>query len=589
MKGKAIIGIAMAAIMVVSVLAVAMPMAVATSDGSNFNTISGPATQKVLIGQNLQFEGYGGTVTVSRIVSGDIENVYQTNANNRIYNVNWPTSGAYYVNYRDSTGYDAQLAVELPDIPLRLKVGTRKVASLAVGTNLIIDTAGMNLFAYDIIDLVVIGPDGQIKHDEVNNQQFTGITVDFLTSNYGSAANTVKTSGWTIGDYTFKVKTKQENACGLEAASVIRDLEITRGEINITAEKPFCVELQTVKLAVTGVADDPITVEASPLSRCVMFKGGIDDTPTGANYHGNWFNSRIDADGIRTYAVKFNDTGTYTIIVTVTGGCRKGDYDTVDITVSEKGVVFDLPSTVVIGEKLAIKGIANTGTYVDVFIDDILYPKLYYLLIGADGTFSKEIRTTDVGMTVPGLVTLKAWLDCAKRPGESPPTTSAEGSAAILVLKTHLDATISNTTVALGDSFDVFGNASSDYVEIVLLSPDGGNGTGMDGLYGTTIYTVPTYCNSTNAYNYYKKLKVDSDADNGNYTIIVLNPGRDNAYGDSEYTYIDSILDLDGDGPEPGVIDVSNKTQKQIAAIISDRLYATGSDDFIWIGNIKIA
>ena len=69
----------------------------------------------------------------------------------------------------------------------------------------------------------------------------------------------------------------------------------------------------------------------------------------------------------------------------------------------------------------------------------------------------------------------------------------------------------------------------------------------------------------------------------------MLNPGRDNAYGDSEYTYIDSILDLDGDGPEPGVIDVSNKTQDQIAAIISDIIYASGSDDFMWIGNIVVA
>ena len=277
-------------------------------------------------------------------------------------------------------------------------------------------------------------------------------------------------------------------------------------------------------------------------------------------------------------------------MVTVQSGPRIGDYDTVDITVSEKGVWFDLPSTVVIGEKLDIKGIANTGTYVDVFIDDVLYARLHNLVIEADGTFSKEVITTDVGMTVPGLVTLKAWLDSAKRRGESPPTTSADGSAAILVLKTHLDATITNATVAPGDSFDVFGNAASDYVEIVLLSPDGGNGTGMDGLYGTTIYTVPTFCNSTNYFNnYYKKLKVDSDADNGNYAIIVLNPGRDNAYGDSVYSYVDSILDLDGDGPEPGVIDVSNMSQKQIAAIISDMIFASSSDDFMWIENIVVA
>ncbi len=46
---------------------------------------------------------------------------------------------------------------------------------------------------------------------------------------------------------------------------------------------------------------------------------------------------------------------------------------------------------------------------------------------------------------------------------------------------------------------------------------------------------------------------------------------------------------LDGNGPEPGVMNVSNKTQEQIAAIISDIIYATGSDDFMVIGNIVVA
>ena len=580
-KGKAIIGISMAAIMVVSVLVAAMPMAVATSDGTNFNTIRGSGTQKVLIGQNLQFEGYGGDVTVSRIVSGDVENVYQTDAINRLYNVNWPTSGAYYVNYDPATKLGAaQLSVGVPDVPLELKVGTKRVASIAEGTNLKVYTGGMNLFGEDMVDLVIIGPDGRIKKDPANNQDFTDISVNELKY-YG---NKLITNGWEIGDYTFQVKSKPANACGLEVSSAVTLLRILKGEISIDAEPTSTIELNTVTVTVTGVADDDIRVVADPCAGA-KFIEGVEDTPT----EGCSFEDIVDSDGIRRYAVKFNDTGTYTIMVTVQSGPRAGDYDTVDITVSEKGVVFDLPSAIVIGEKLDIKGIANTGTYVDVFVNDALYAKLYDLPLEADGTFSKEVITTDVGMTVPGLVTLKAWLDCAKRPDEEPPTRSADGSAAILVLKTHLDATITNTTVAPGDSFEVFGNASSDYVEIVLISPDGGNGTGMDGLYGTTIYTVPTYCNSTNYYNYYKKLKVDSDADNGNYTIIVLNPGKDKAYGDSEYTYIDNILDLDGDGPEPGVTDVSNRSQKQIAAIISDIIFATSSDDFMWIGNIVVA
>ena len=592
MKGKAIIGVSMAAIMVVSVLAVAMPMAIAKSNGGNFNIIEGAGTQKVLTGQNLHFDGYGAGVTISRIVSGDAENVYQTDAQNEIYNVNWPTTGAFYVNYYAATKVGAaQLSVEKPDVPLELKVGTKVVASIAEGTDLKVYTGGINLFDNDLVDLVIIGPDGQIKTDTINNQKFTGITVAQLMT-YGDK---IITTGWKIGDYTFQIDTKSAEACGLDVVSDVKPLKILKGEISIDAKPTSTMELDTVTVTVTGVAGDEIRVVADPCDGA-KFIDGVEDTPTNA---GCLFTDTIDSDGIRKYVIEFHDTGTYTLRATVEGpamiggnvNTRIGDYDTVDITVSEKGVWFDLASTVVIGEKLAIKGIANTGTYVDVFIADILYARLHNLVIEADGTFSKEVITTDVGMTVPGPVMLKAWLDCAKRPGEEPPTASADGSAAILVLETHLDATISNITVALGDSFEVFGNASSDYVEIVLLSQDGGNGTGMDGLYGTTIYTVPTYCNSTNYFNnfFYKKLKVDSDADNGNYTVIVLNPGKDKAYGDSEYTYIDSILDLDGEGPELGVIDVSNKTQEQIAAIISDIIYASSSDDFMWIGNIVVA
>lgn len=71
-------------------------------------------------------------------------------------------------------------------------------------------------------------------------------------------------------------------------------------------------------------------------------------------------------------------------------------------------------------------------------------------------------------------------------------------------------------------------------------------------------------------YDFYKRIKVDTSADTGNYTILVLSPGRDSVYGISPYKYIDNILDLDGAGPEPGVIDVSNKTQHEIVSIVKD-------------------
>jgi hypothetical protein len=187
----------------------------------------------------------------------------------------------------------------------------------------------------------------------------------------------------------------------------------------------------------------------------------------------------------------------------------------------------------------------------------------------------------------------------------------------------YINASISKSTVPPGDSFEVYGNASLNYVEIVAISPKGGNGTGMEGLYGVSIYTVPTFIVTPDAFsdseiakiinvsecatatptigrrggggggggygdNFYKKIKVDRGAGIGNYTILVLSPGTDGIYGDSYYSYIDSIFDLDGAGPELGAIDVSNKTQEEIVAIIWDIINTAGSDDFMWIGNIVV-
>ncbi|MEA2053456.1 MAG: hypothetical protein U9O90_11705, partial [Euryarchaeota archaeon] len=290
MKGKAIKGIIIAAIMIASILVATVPMAVATSDGTDFNTISGPATQKVLTGQNLQFEGFRGAVTVSRIVSGDVENVYQTDANNRIYNVNWPTTGAFFVNYNASAKRgEAQLGVEEPDVPLKLKVGTKQVASIAEGTDLKVYTGGINLFEEDLVDLVIIGSDGQIKTDTINNQKFTSISVAQLMA-YGDK---LITNGWKIGDYTFQVKSKSANACGLDVKSDVKPLRILKGEISIDAEPTSTMELDTVTVTVTGVAGDEIRVAADPCDGAT-FKDGVDDTPTNAECT---FTDTIDADG----------------------------------------------------------------------------------------------------------------------------------------------------------------------------------------------------------------------------------------------------------------------------------------------------
>jgi hypothetical protein len=588
MKGKAII-CAMAAIMLVSVFAAMVGSVGAHSVGGEYNIIEmNPFPQKVLIGQDLDFrEGWSSDiVTVSRVRGGVLEWIIAADAVNQLKvseeEAQWTKGGAFFVNFLNPTTYDAQLSISMPLMPLELKVGTRKVSSIALKTKLTIDTAGMNLFAEDRVDLVIIGPYGQMKYDEMNDQQFTNISVAQLIDNYGD--NNLETAGWSLGDYSFQVKTRSANACGLEAASAIKALKLEIGRIAIEAETTTTVELMTVKLTVTGVPDDYITVAASPLSNDVVFRAGIDDTPMDAT---NQFYHTIDADGTRKYAVEFTDTGTYTIKVTVTGGDREGDSDTVDITVLEKEVVFDLPSTVVIGDKLDIKGTSTSGTYVSVYVDDVLYKRLENIVL-VGGEFSQEVTTTDIGMNVPGIVKLEAWVDCYNVAGEERPTRSPDGTTNVLLLAPWLTAGLSTDSVDQKDDSVVYGTApGSMEVTLLYVPPRGGGGKSLLDK-GETGLSLRRASVSTTDYTYSRKMTVQEDANSGVYYIIVLSSGMDGVWGMTGMHQLDvafekkyGITDLSGPS-------IATKTQDQVVAILEDLTQTPGSDDLMRILTISV-
>ena len=591
---EAIIGIAMAAIILASVFAATVPIVSAESRGDNFNYIvKQPTAQKVLIGQNLQFEGFGAAPLVYRFVDDDLENIYAADANNHIYNVNWPLLGGYYVDYEGPD--ETPLSVEVPDMPLKLKVGIKRVSSIVVGTPIRIYTGGMNLFPEDVVDLKVIGPEGQIKYDGKNDQQFTGITVAELVSNYGN--NNLKTDGWKIGDYTFQVKTKSSEACGLDAVSEVKTLKIRKEEIAIEASMTCAVELETVTLIVTGVAGDQIRVYARTYSKDVRFKAGLDDTPAPRPVPDpyNAFNDTIDSDGVRSYAVEFTDAGAYTIRVDVTGpkevggipNKRVGDYDTVYITVLEKQVTFDLPSAVVIGERIMIRGTSTSGTYVSVYVNDTLHPKLTNIVLD-DGEFSKEVKTTEVGMDVPGAVRLKAWINCEKAAGEERPKRSPDGGDVLLLTKPTLTAELSAAVVALEDDFTVFGTAQgATEVTILSVSSEGGGGKSLldKGDKGLSLRRASV---STMDDTYSKKMTVQEDADLGYYDIYVLCTGMDGVWGITDEENLEAALDAGYNITSLTTGIINTMTQEEIHDILTDLVNTAGSDDLMWEGWLRV-
>ena len=599
---KVITGFAMAAIIIGAVFAV-MPPVMAVSTGDNFNHIGAGLSETVLVGQNIQFNGTGepnawsdpSKVTVKKFDDGNWYHYAGPWSDGKAYNIDWDPSLTLMAT--DGT-INTTLSVKEPKMPLKLKVKDKEVSSIAAGTaNFWLDVGGINLLDADRVDLVIVGPDGRIKYDSVNNQQFTNITVSCLKQTYGNKSVGINTNGWEIGDYTFQVKTKSEHACGLDAQSAQKSLKIRKGEISIEADKTSCIESETVKLTVKGVQGDNIIVTGP--DNHVIFSPGIYDTPASSSSKWNTqyynFSDTIDADGIRQYAVEFDETGSYTIKVKVTSGVCKGDYDTVDISVSEKAVTFDVPHTVIIGQRFTIKGHANTGNFVTIAVEDHVYSKLDHLTIDENGDFSKEIDTATNEVPefrVPGSVTLKAYIDRLKAssyPDTIKSSESDDGSEAILLVRGGLTASISTKTIAQGDDFRIEGKAKgTKEVDILIIAPKGSSGSIITGSTGDRLVTTTETTNIYHAhasvsetdYTFTKKISVDDNADTGKYLVIVLSPGSDSKYGKAGYDSIGKAL---------GYYTLGGKTQDEILDIIQDATFgAVSSDDLVWSTYLRV-
>jgi hypothetical protein len=242
---------------------------------------------------------------------------------------------------------------------------------------------------------------------------------------------------------------------------------------------------------------------------------------------------------------------------------------------------------VVIGDKITIKGTVDTGTYVSVYVDDVLYPKLQNLVI-EDGEFRQEVKTTEVGLSVPGIVELKAYIDCDKMCGDPQPTESDDGTTEIFMVEPWLTASLTPDSVDPEDDFTVSGSApGSAEVVIVSVPPIGGGGKSLldKGMKGLSPRKATV---STTDANYIKKMTVQEDADSGVYYVIVLSSGMDGTWGMTGQADLEAALNQKYhiSSLTSGIINV--KTQNEIVAIFGDLTQSVGSDDIMRMLPLKV-
>ena len=299
----------------------------------------------------------------------------------------------------------------------------------------------------------------------------------------------------------------------------------------------------------------------------------------------------MKADGILKFAVHFTDLGTYKIIANDYGTgdptATHLDAESINITVTKKNVSFDVPPVVVIGDKITIKGTVDTGTYVSVYVNDVLYRKLQNIVI-ADGKFSQEVKTTDAGLCVPGIVELKAYIDCDKMCGDPQPTGSDDGTTEIFMVEPWLTASLSTDSVDPEDDFTVSGSApGSTEVVIVCVPPRGGGGKSLLDKGERGLSPRKATVSTTDA-KYIKKMTVQEDADPGVYYVIVLSSGLDGVWGMTGQTDLEAALNEKYHIPSltMGIINV--KTQDEIKDILEDLVTTPGADDLMWKGKLKV-
>jgi hypothetical protein len=554
-------------------------------------TLDGEETSTVLIGQVIQFynssDGPSGTVTLSG-VSGDAEDHEQRSDGNGELDTDLkPLKAGTYIATCTEGCDNTTISVEEPYLKLKLRRNGQSIESIPASSTFIVELS-TNLNLSDGVFLEVKDPGGD--RTTINNDGTIFGDSDQVVNVSHVQNLEINTAGWELGTHTFKVMAEEDYARGLELKSNEVELEIVSGELKIEAKKTEIVELENVKLTVTGMPDLDISVFVERNAEHALFPKGKNDNPSKDN-RGMLDDQTIDADGEMEYLVNFNRTGSYTIKV---NSSDAEDY--VVISVSKKKVTFSMPETCAIGADLVINGTANTGKTVDIAIDDIIVKA--GVAIDSKGKFEVKLPTPDThGTGTEDAITIKAFIVEDPDKGfslyDDASGVNDDGSVMVLMVTGGLTADSSVSLVSPGDSFTLSGTAlGSKVVDILIVAPKGGGGNGVNptnskenGLPSGIVYEAATVSSSTNTWSI--EIDIHEDADTGTYLAFVLTPGKNQIY--DKIKKDDLLAGLEANYLGGNLSRLAGKTQEQIRSILLDATTeAAGSDDFMKVLKIDV-
>ena len=604
-KGKAIIGIALAAIMLASII-----VAISARDANGAIELG----DVVYRGEH--------SLDVSAIIAsgGTFYGMANTTADGGLItvadNTNFAVPTMAYVgpyNVTSGEGTVADIIVDEPAIigdvfiegtncsivNKSIPVGTRLTIRACPNFGGLLKEAGTGNWGK--IKLILIDPDGiwMVKKIDADASE-----IDITPDDW----HELDTSWWDTGTWKVKIVSDKATCNEVDVSSPEYEFTVCSEALSIEAKEDVVGLGEDIILTVTGYfnhyyyfAIENVVAGEEPqieVTGDIVSLGTGEGSPSAAT--AAWI--KTGSDGIadikistygvdkRTYTMHVydtyhvadavpNETDEFAAPAGVTG---EKDDDDVDVEVTKPGVTFDIPPTAIIGDDVTIKGTITAGDKVDILIED-----------GDDRAWDDEpvdendefevVWDTDELMT--GTYTIDVYIDCPYDAETTAGKTEIlkldeDGRITIRLVEPGLTAEQLRNVVAEDDDYTVEGTATGvDDVDIVLIGPNGYPlaDPGLDVFNGLEILSTSVINNE-----FSEDITMTEGLDLGTGKTMVFSPGRDGTYGDlgvGAGELAEGIDQLDGslDGCYGSV---ANKTQAQIVAILEDNTVdVAGSDD----------
>ena len=612
-RGKAIIGIAMAAIMLAALMAI-VPAVSATDSGfspyngtavANYTAINSITIVSGTKDVNISAWALGKSLVTTLTGSITLVGAKDTAIKGETIDVgdvskfdvltSWK-EGLYGVGAADAS---ETIYIKKPTITTAIKLmddtdvtGKSVVAETQV--KIVVTTNFGATLGKDenatTIKLKVIDPDGtEITKDDIGNsltkEGATGVRTDKITFSPIQFNET--------GVYKITAMTPDPgvvNNSKLVAKAGVVTLTLITEVISIDVEKPTVTEGKDVIVTGSGSVKTTYRLETDG----GMFKSDVKNVAIITNTTAN---VTTDASGIYRAVIDTTgeETGSYTVYI------EKGtaDEDKVEFEIVEAAATVETDKTTyILGEDVTISGTTTTGDNVIIAIADKFERTE---TIKADDTY--EYRWTDTEGETIGSYKIEVWIDTIlEKDGYTIPTSAGESTKSlpasdattvVYLSAAELTAELSTNLVAIGDDFKVTGTAKgADNVNVVVVAPKGTGGTTINTGVKEDMPSIYKEKVSVSAidYKFERKIDIKDGADTGKYLVMVLCPGN-NRYYDKYGTTTGEIFDAANPKSATTVyrLDAAAKTQENFLSVIRDyTVDAAGSDDLIWLGYINV-